>query len=224
MTIFFIGFFVGLEKYGMDVFYNRKFQKWLVSNSTDAESLNSENNNFEPEFDINGFITNVKFTPFENSIALIEVDFIEEQFRRLAFFDLTKLKSKHIRVIKTYERYLKEKLNQPQQTEAIKSDELLKNTRETIFKDDFAFTLFDKMKQYYSDTKTPQADYSFLFDIMQNDGFVICTGTKFVGYLVEDFDIKMTKIDSFKTGNKQKTKLYIATKENLQKKHGLSTI
>jgi hypothetical protein len=116
------------------------------------------------------------------------------------------------------------KKGQHQQNEAVKPDELLKNPNETIFKDDFAFTLFDKMKQHYSDTKTPQADYSFLFDIMQNDGFVICTGKKFVGYLVEDFDIKMTKIDSFKTGNKQKTKLYIATKENLQKKHGLSTI
>ena len=107
--------------------------------------------------------------------------------------------------------------------EAVKPDEVLENLHKTIFKNDIGFTIFTKMKEYYSDTKTPQADYSFLFDIMQKDGFAICTGAKFIDFLKE-FDICITKIDSFKTGNKQKTKLYNATKEYLQKKHGLSTI
>lgn len=101
--------------------------------------------------------------------------------------------------------------------------EILKNPHETIFKDAFAFAIFDKMKTLFTGTKTPQADYSFLFDIMQKDGFVICSGAKFIDFLKE-FDISLTKIDSFKTGNKQKTMLYNATKENLQKKHGLSTL
>ena len=114
-------------------------------------------------------------------------------------------------------------MEQSKQPEAVKTDEVLKNPHETIFKNDFAFMLFDKMKGYYSDTHTPQADYSFLFDIMQKEGFVICTGAKFIDFL-KDFDISITKIDSAKTGNKRKTTLYNATKENLQKKHGLSTM
>lgn len=110
------------------------------------------------------------------------------------------------------------------QPEADKPDDvLLKNKYIKIFKNDIGFTLFDKMKGLYSDTNTQQADYSFLFDIMQKDGFVICTGVKFVEFL-KDFDITITKIDSSKTGNKQKAKLYKSIKEPLEKKHGLSTI
>ena len=123
-------------------------------------------------------------------------------------------------------KFLKQKrmdIKEPQQPEAVIPDEVLKNPHDKIFKNDFAFTLFDKMKGYYSDTHTPQADYSFLFDIMQKEGFVICTGTKFIDF-IKDFDISITKIDSSKTGNKRKTTLYNATKENLQKKHGLSTM
>lgn len=100
--------------------------------------------------------------------------------------------------------------NKPQQSES-----LLKNPRQDIFKNDFAFTLFDKMKGFYIDTKTPQANYSFLFDIMKQDGFVICTGKKFIDFLSE-FNISMTKIDSAKTGNKDKAMLYNATKDNLE--------
>lgn len=121
------------------------------------------------------------------------------------------------------ENVLFELIGKPHPTEAVKPDEVLKNPHDKIFKNDFAFTLFDKMKGYYSDTQTPQADYSFLFDIMQKEGFVICTGTKFIDF-IKDFDISITKIDSSKTGNKRKTTLYNATKENLQKKHGLSTM
>lgn len=108
--------------------------------------------------------------------------------------------------------------NKPQQPEP-----LIKNPYETIFASDFAFALFEKMKAFYSDPKTQQADYSFLYDIMKKQGFVICTGAKFIDFL-SPFDITMTKIDSGKTGNKNKTTIYNVIKESLQKKHGLSTI
>ena len=39
----------------------------------------------------------------------------------------------------------------------------MKNPNETIFKDDFAFTLFSKMKGFYSKESTDLANYSFLF-------------------------------------------------------------
>lgn len=104
-----------------------------------------------------------------------------------------------------------------------KEDCLLKNPKQTIFKNDFAFTLFDKMKGFYNDASKEQANYSFLFDIMKNDGFVICTGKKFIDFLSE-FNISMTKIDSSKTGNKDKAMLYNATKGNLEQKHTKSTV
>ncbi|RTY97608.1 hypothetical protein EKM02_13465 [Flavobacterium sp. RSP49] len=125
----------------------------------------------------------------------------------------------------TEEMYLKW-LNkkQEQQTKPVNPDDvLLKNEYIKIFKNDIGFTLFEKMKGLYSDINTQQADYSFLFDIMQKDGFVICRGVKFVDFL-KNFDITITKIDSSKTGNKQKAKLYKSIKEPLEKKHGLSTI
>lgn len=104
-----------------------------------------------------------------------------------------------------------------------KVDCLLKNPKQTIFKNDFAFTLFDKMKGFYNDASKEQANYSFLFDIMKQDGFVICTGKKFIDFMSE-FNISMTKIDSSKTGNKDKAMLYNATKDNLEQKHNKSTV
>jgi hypothetical protein len=130
-------------------------------------------------------------------------------------------KENDIQICESYINYLEAKKST--KPNAFNPDEFLKNPYKTIFKDDFAFALFDKMKGLYSDTNTPQADYSFLFDIMQKEGFVICTGIKFIDFL-KVFDICITKIDSSKTGNKRKTKLYNATIENLQKKHGLSTV
>lgn len=141
---------------------------------------------------------------------------------KAGYLNDTKMFKDEIKYFKEISNHLLE-FELPQQDEVFKPDELLKNPDKTIFKDDFAFTLFDKMKGYYIDTSTPQADYSFLFDIMHKEGFVICTGVKFIDYLSK-FDISITKIDSSKTGNKLKTKLYNASKEDLQKKHGLSTI
>ncbi|MBX4206072.1 hypothetical protein KW795_02645, partial [Candidatus Microgenomates bacterium] len=53
------------------------------------------------------------------------------------------------------------------QKKPTKQETLLTNPLEAIFRNDFAFTLFMKMKEIYSDEpKTQQANYSFLFDIM----------------------------------------------------------
>lgn len=112
----------------------------------------------------------------------------------------------------------------PQQTENKEPNEsLLKNQDIKIFKNDFAYTLFNKMKECYNDSNTKQADYSNLFDIMQKDKSVICSGVDFIT-LLSKYDIYITKIDSSKTGNKKKTILYNSIKEDLQKKHGLSTV
>lgn len=121
-----IGYFIGFEKYGIDTFYNRKFQKWLVYNSTDAESLNSENDNFNPIFDEAGFITNVTFTPFENGVPLTESFFIDEEINQLnKLFDLPYLQKSHERKIKHFLNYLKNKQEvQAAQIAEIKKEEV----------------------------------------------------------------------------------------------------
>jgi hypothetical protein len=96
-----MGYFLGYEKYSIDVFYNKKYQRWLFDNSTDA------NKNIHPEFDINGFIINVKFTAFHNSIPLTENDFIDIQTDRLnTFLELKDLKSMDKIQIQHFKRYL----------------------------------------------------------------------------------------------------------------------
>lgn len=117
-TVYLImGYFLGFEKYGIDVFYNRKYQRWLVDNSTDAESLNSENNNFEPEFNEAGFIINVKFTAFHNSIPLTENDFIDIQIKRLnTFLELEDLKSMDLIQIQHFKRHLEDRRKKYQQS------------------------------------------------------------------------------------------------------------
>lgn len=198
MTIFFIGFFVGLEKYRiMDVFYNSKYQKWLFNNSTDSDK------NICPEFDINGFITNVKFTPFENSIALIEVDFIEEEFRRLAFFDLTKLKSKYIRVIKTYERYLKEKLNQHQQFKAVIPDKDKQQHPKhdpNLWNND-CFELFKYLYDcYYKSTNRQLTNIWFYLKESGNKKYNLkATKDLYKDFIFEEYKIKITNFDKAQT-------------------------
>lgn len=108
--------------------------------------------------------------------------------------------------------------NKPQQPEP-----LLKNPHETIFAGDFAFTLFEKMKAFYSGESTDLANYSFLFYVMQKDGFVICRNTDFVK-LLPTYNITIDKIDPRQIGTNKKATLYKATKVTLQEKHGLSTI
>ncbi|OYX85126.1 MAG: hypothetical protein B7Y83_05905 [Flavobacteriales bacterium 32-34-25] len=109
-TYLIIGYFVGFEKYGIDVFYNRKFQKWLFENSTDADK------NIHPEFDTSGFIMNVKFTAFHNSIPLTENDFIDIQIQRLnTFLELEDLKSMDKIQIQHFKRHLENKSIEYQQ-------------------------------------------------------------------------------------------------------------
>lgn len=105
-TVYLImGYFLGFEKFGIDVFYNRKYQKWLFDNSTDA------NKNIHPEFDINGFIINVKFTAFHNSIPLTENDFIDIQINRLnTFLELKNLKSMDKIKIQHFKRHLENRI------------------------------------------------------------------------------------------------------------------
>lgn len=144
-----IGYFVGFEKYGIDVFYNRKYQKWLAENSTDAEYLNSENSF---EFDEAGFITNITFTPFENGIPLTESVYIEEQKKYLdGILKLTDVTKSEKRKIEYFINYLNDK------KENLKVGGVPKKQKIKTFKEFFNADVSDKVIQKI---QTEFKDYS----------------------------------------------------------------
>lgn len=111
-----------------------------------------------------------------------------------------------------------QQLTQPKETESPK-EKLLDNAYPAIFKDDFAFTLFEEMhKIYKEDTKHELANYSFLFYAMQKDKFIRCGNQAFLEFLVL-YDVSIPKIDSRQKEETIKNKpLFIAKKESLLKR------
>lgn len=135
-------------------------------------------------------------------------------------------KEKIINILETYIYFIN---NQPQQPEAVKPDEVLKNEFKMIFKNDIGFTIFTKMFELYKDEiKYHLANFSFLFHAMEKD-FLVCSQAKFKEFLREEkYNIEIEKIDNrqwfLDMDENKKSKLYNSIKESLQKKHGLSTI
>ncbi|MCF7569475.1 hypothetical protein L3X37_14065 [Sabulilitoribacter arenilitoris] len=140
-----------------------------------------------------------------------------------------KNREKEIIVCEAYIQYLKRKIDESQETETNKHDEvLLKNCKPKIFKNDLGFTLFTKMFELYKDENKDNANFSFLFFAMKKD-FLVCSQVDFVNFLQsENYDRNINKIDSRQwrldlSGN-NKSKLYNSIKDQLQKKHKKSTI
>lgn len=186
------------------------------------------NENFTPELEILKFIekeTNNDLNKLEvlkKDLENFEINFITNEIVESWFNEIAHNPKSISKLFTRFKEIVINKIEECR-TKADQHSETINQYDETIFKNYFAFELFEKMKGLYSGTRTPQADYSFLFDIMQKEDFVICTGVKFIEFL-SDFDISITKIDSSKTGNKRKTILYKSTKENLLEKHGKSTV
>lgn len=82
------------------------------------------------------------------------------------------------------------------------------NTAPDIFKDNLSYTLFEKLHNNYKDDKRYRlANYSFIYNSMKRDGFIICSGASFIRYISE-LDISIDKIDSRQSGKLRKTPLY----------------
>ena len=133
LNLHFIVIFLGYETYGIDVFYNRKYQKWLFNNSTDSDK------NIYPEFDINGFITNVIFTPLINGHILKESYFIEKEFRQVDLLDLEQLNLSQKIQVDAYREYLEKRktIKQPEAIDLIgtsNTEKIKKNEDKNWFK------------------------------------------------------------------------------------------
>lgn len=196
-TVFLIvGYFIGFEKYGIDVFYNRKYQKWLVDNSTDAESLNSDNYNFHVEYDERGFITNARFNAFHNSIPLTENDFIATQIRLLnKFLDLKDLKNMELIQIQHFKIYLEKRVKviEEQSQEHNKSEH----------------SLFDKLDQIRFGESTDYEITLFLKQLSNNyDADLLKSLQKDIEfYLFVEKDIKESEFNSQDIENAIKKRL-----------------
>jgi len=95
------------------------------------------------------------------------------------------------------------------------SHEILENEYPKIFKCSKSYCLFLKMNHIYSKEKNHLAYYSFLFYAMDQDKYLVCSGTDFVKFLNSEFDIDIEKIDYRQYKAKNKESLYNAIKENL---------
>jgi hypothetical protein len=87
------------------------------------------------------------------------------------------------------------------------------NPFEAIFASSKSYQLFDKLHQSYrKEEKTYLANYSYIFNAMEKDGYIICTRKNYINFLNDTFQITIDKIDSRQNGETNKTKLYEAFK------------
>lgn len=129
-------------------------------------------------------------------------------------------------LVDNYKNFLLTKLQQPQTETKTPDAVLIKNQYPKIFKNDIGFTLFTKMYNYYKDEEKDNANFGFLFFAMEKD-FLVCSQADFVKHL-SNYNVHIDKIDNRQyhsdMNTNKKSKLYNATKQLLQKEHGLSTI
>lgn len=160
----FIGIFLGYEKFrmDMDVFYNRKFQRWLFYNSTDAESLYSGNNDFNLEYDKNGNITNAIFTPLINGHIIKESYFVEKEFRQVDLLDLEELNLSQKIQVNEYREYLEKR-----KTEAIDSKN--KNNYLGLPTTENGEKLFEYLIENYRPTEKTPVKFVNILHYLKND-------------------------------------------------------
>ena len=98
------------------------------------------------------------------------------------------------------------------------NNKIIENPFEDIFSNSKSFLLFEKLHNSYKTKKNRfLANYSFIFYAMKSDGFLICSGTKFIDFLNDNFEITIPKIDNRQVGKNEKTSTYNAYKESVFK-------
>ena len=94
----------------------------------------------------------------------------------------------------------------------VKAEKLKSNKFKTIFKNNLSFTLFEKLHDNYKGNSNTLANYSFIFFSLKKDDLIVCSGSNFIKFLSEHYDIQIDKLDSRQYGKNSKTKLYDAFK------------
>ncbi|MEP0133357.1 MAG: hypothetical protein ABJJ25_15255 [Eudoraea sp.] len=96
-----------------------------------------------------------------------------------------------------------------------KTRRIIDNPNTTIFKDGISFQIFNDIhKEYSKDKKHFKANYSFLFLAMNKDGFLVCNGPGWIGFLANNYDIVIDKIDYRQSGLNSKSPFYNSIKSS----------
>jgi hypothetical protein len=140
----------------------------------------------------------------------------------------TPIEAKIINLIAEFERsidnneiHLIEALKkQPQQVESVKTDEVIKELRNDIFKGN-AIELFKYYYECKSMVNNSRVHFRFLFEVMKEDGFIHDTVTlgQYIKFITKDFgyvDTELKSIDLNSKPNKNNLKDYNRYKEDLK--------
>lgn len=96
--------------------------------------------------------------------------------------------------------------------------EAMHNPYDTIFTDAIGFDIFQTLHDKYKDENTDNANYSFLFYALKNDGFLVCTGSEWREFLSKNYQIELDRIDARYSGKTNKSNLYEVVKERSTEK------
>lgn len=103
--------------------------------------------------------------------------------------------------------------------EVLEPEEKLENPYPQVFPNTDAFILFEKLHENYKTTKTPLADYSFIYRIMYDDDYILDSfkPQMFINWLSKHYHIELPKMKTrYKCTTKSKIQNYNTIKEILQ--------
>jgi hypothetical protein len=93
------------------------------------------------------------------------------------------------------------------------------NPHSQVFSNPNAYELFKKLHETYKDTKTPIADYSFIYRMMYDDGYILDSykPQMFINWLSKHYEIELSKIKTINhCSTDSKIQNYNTLKELLQ--------
>lgn len=88
----------------------------------------------------------------------------------------------------------------------IKKPYLKKNKHPEIFTQK-GYNLFLKLHDYYKDSNTKQADYSYVFIAMKRDEYILSTGADFIKF-ISTIEVDIDKIDARQNGKNKRDSFY----------------
>lgn len=103
--------------------------------------------------------------------------------------------------------------------EVLEPEEKLENPYPQVFSNTDAFILFERLHENYRTSKTSLADYSFIYRMMYDDGYILDSykPQMFINWLSKHYQIELPKIKTrYKCTTKSKIQNYNTIKEILQ--------
>lgn len=88
------------------------------------------------------------------------------------------------------------------------------NPYPTIFKDNRAFLIFERLHDSYKKDENECANYSFVYFAMKKDELIICRPVDFINHLSDIHQIEIDRIDTRQLGKNKRANLYNLIKAN----------